>query len=63
TVLTLPPEITSEIFIHSVESNRWEDRTEATSTPLLLLQICRLWRATALSTPALWTNLTPLFDG
>ncbi|KAJ7448353.1 hypothetical protein FB451DRAFT_764666 [Mycena latifolia] len=44
-VLTLPPEITSEIFLQYVRS---------CSSPLLLASICRAWRAVALSTPGLW---------
>ncbi|KAJ7482649.1 hypothetical protein FB451DRAFT_121241 [Mycena latifolia] len=52
-VLTLPPEITSEIFIKSVEGDYpilpWDK--------LLLLQICHLWRVIALSTPLLWASL------
>ncbi|KAJ7929109.1 hypothetical protein B0H13DRAFT_2543219 [Mycena leptocephala] len=41
-LLTLPPEITAEIFLQEV---------------LLLLSICRAWRALALSVPALWATL------
>ncbi|KAJ7486729.1 hypothetical protein FB451DRAFT_1026233, partial [Mycena latifolia] len=52
-VLTLPPEITSEIFAKCVE---FEDKDFASpaSAPSLLLQVCRSWRLIALATPSLW---------
>ncbi|KAJ7156288.1 hypothetical protein C8R46DRAFT_1294973 [Mycena filopes] len=67
-VLTLPGEITSDIFAKCVDSetpfNFQADEVErfrltslATEAPLLLLQICRTWRSIALGTPALWVNL------
>ncbi|KAF7332456.1 F-box domain-containing protein [Mycena kentingensis (nom. inval.)] len=54
-VLTLPPEITSEIFLCLVD----EDRAAAAvahpaNAPLLLLRVCRAWRDIALQTPRLW---------
>ncbi|KAJ7686931.1 hypothetical protein B0H17DRAFT_702759 [Mycena rosella] len=49
-VLTLPTDITSEIFL------RYVDRSPRPS-PLRLASICRLWRAIALSTCRLWTHL------
>ncbi|KAJ7673777.1 hypothetical protein DFH06DRAFT_1081621 [Mycena polygramma] len=53
-VLTLPPEITSEIFVQAVNPL---DKASSRSAPLLLLRICRLWRTIALSTPCLWAGL------
>ncbi|KAJ7277282.1 hypothetical protein C8J57DRAFT_1713702 [Mycena rebaudengoi] len=55
-VLTLPPEITSEIFVHSLPSHRLVSPLPSTP-PLIFLKICSAWRLLALSTPALWTNL------
>ncbi|KAJ7486783.1 hypothetical protein FB451DRAFT_773383 [Mycena latifolia] len=55
-VLTLPSEITSEIFIKCVESVG-EDFASHSCAPLLLLQVCRLWRLIALATPSLWNRL------
>ncbi|KAJ7768336.1 hypothetical protein B0H16DRAFT_1519474 [Mycena metata] len=58
-VLTLPVEITAEIFLHclttscAVDLNPWN----TTRIPLLLTRICRLWREIAISTPALWANV------
>ncbi|KAJ7448354.1 hypothetical protein FB451DRAFT_1567279 [Mycena latifolia] len=46
-VLTLPPEITSEIFLQYVTTF---------NSPLPLAGVCRAWRAIALSTPRLWTG-------
>ncbi|KAJ7463377.1 hypothetical protein FB451DRAFT_465197 [Mycena latifolia] len=44
-ILTLPPEITSEIFVQYVDSF---------NSPLPLAGVCRAWRAIAVSTPRLW---------
>ncbi|KAJ6599991.1 hypothetical protein DFH09DRAFT_627888 [Mycena vulgaris] len=57
-VLTLPPEITSDIFM-------WCSALDLVSphpsrAPLILLQVCRAWRAIALSVPALWDTLHDL---
>ncbi|KAJ7171620.1 hypothetical protein C8R43DRAFT_978822 [Mycena crocata] len=57
-VLTLPPELTSEIFIQCVEFDSPPTHPcggPPGSAPLILLQICREWRTIALSTPLLWT--------
>ncbi|KAJ7757583.1 hypothetical protein B0H16DRAFT_1885596 [Mycena metata] len=62
-VLTLPPEILSDIFIRclSAPPPAFDDcKTYAPNTklaPLLLLQVCRTWRDIALSTPFLWSSL------
>ncbi|KAF8206775.1 hypothetical protein K438DRAFT_1577186, partial [Mycena galopus ATCC 62051] len=58
-ILTLPVEITSKIFTKFVEP---EYPTEAVfpsslQAPVLLLQICRTWRAIALANPLLWSTL------
>ncbi|KAJ6477543.1 hypothetical protein C8R45DRAFT_833427 [Mycena sanguinolenta] len=55
-VLSLPPEITTEIFLGCIpsQSNLSESPSEA---PLLLAQICRQWRQIALDTPQLWRSL------
>ncbi|KAJ6504355.1 hypothetical protein DFH09DRAFT_1201440, partial [Mycena vulgaris] len=57
-VLTLPPEITSEIFIHCVPPVRSRDVVDPGAAPLLLLHVCLAWRQIAVSTPTLWTTLT-----
>ncbi|KAJ7277366.1 hypothetical protein C8J57DRAFT_1126728 [Mycena rebaudengoi] len=53
-VLTLPPELTSEIFLHCLVP---EMNPDPLAAPLVFLAICRSWRNIALSTPALWVNL------
>ncbi|KAJ7506639.1 hypothetical protein B0H11DRAFT_2322934, partial [Mycena galericulata] len=58
-VLTLPSEITSEIFYQCLPlrgpiSTYSFDTLEA---PLLLLQVCATWRSIAISTPRLWSHL------
>ncbi|KAJ7724881.1 hypothetical protein B0H16DRAFT_1895312 [Mycena metata] len=55
-VLTLPPEITSEIFLQCVPIEWERDGVNKREAPLLLTQICGDWRRTAVSTPALWTT-------
>jgi hypothetical protein len=50
-VLTLPLEITAEIFKCCFNEGLILSRKPA---PLLLTQICHNWRTLALSTPALW---------
>ncbi|KAJ7092775.1 hypothetical protein B0H15DRAFT_832467 [Mycena belliarum] len=60
-VLTLPPEIVSEIFEYFLPT--YPTRPAALSSvaspnPMLLCQICRAWRELALATPALWCAFT-----
>ncbi|KAJ7757581.1 hypothetical protein B0H16DRAFT_1537114 [Mycena metata] len=62
-VLTLPPEITSHIFLHCLphplpgldDCDKYAPNTKL--VPLLLLQVCRTWRDIVLSTPYLWNSL------
>ncbi|KAJ7129366.1 hypothetical protein C8R44DRAFT_76300 [Mycena epipterygia] len=72
-VLTLPDEITSQIFLHCLSepivSHDWtfDDEppilaTNARHAPLLLLHICRAWKCVAISTPRLWVDLRLDFD-
>ncbi|KAJ7068840.1 hypothetical protein C8F01DRAFT_1119483 [Mycena amicta] len=53
-ILTLPPEIVSQIFIHSIP--RAGSSPGRLHAPTLPTQVCRVWRAIAISTPALWTS-------
>lgn len=59
-ILTLPNEITSEIFLWCLP----ESLSSVTGTlgrpfhaPMLLIHICRAWRSIAISTPRLWAGL------
>ncbi|KAJ7719976.1 hypothetical protein B0H14DRAFT_3009366 [Mycena olivaceomarginata] len=72
-VLTLPTEITVEIFIHFLPIYPACPPLLGTYSPTLLTQICRAWREIALKTPALWRAIwmspsmpferqPPLFD-
>ncbi|KAF7294192.1 hypothetical protein HMN09_01147600 [Mycena chlorophos] len=54
-VLTLPPEITSQIFVHCVGD---EPLVHPGCLPLVLLRVCTTWAAVARSTPALWSTCT-----
>ncbi|KAJ7757562.1 hypothetical protein B0H16DRAFT_1537075 [Mycena metata] len=62
-VLTLPPEIVTSIFLQylsppAVFTPRKKTGSKPTlPVPLLLLQICRVWREIALSAPDLWSCL------
>ncbi|KAJ7722785.1 hypothetical protein B0H16DRAFT_1431217, partial [Mycena metata] len=53
-VLTLPPELVSEIFEHFVPVYPKRAPQKGLLSPITLCQICRLWREIALSTPLLW---------
>ncbi|KAF8216662.1 hypothetical protein K438DRAFT_1797611 [Mycena galopus ATCC 62051] len=58
-VLTLPPEITSEIFIQCLERYY---KGNPRFAPLVLLQICKAWKSIALATPQLWTEFDLIID-
>ncbi|KAJ7280817.1 hypothetical protein C8J57DRAFT_1174439 [Mycena rebaudengoi] len=53
-ILTLPTEITSEIFVHFLPPYPERPLSAGPTSPELLAQICRAWREIALSTPRLW---------
>ncbi|KAJ7724845.1 hypothetical protein B0H16DRAFT_1595355, partial [Mycena metata] len=55
-VLTLPPEITSEIFLCCLPETREFDVLNPREAPLLLTHICGAWRQIAIATPQLWTT-------
>ncbi|KAF8214032.1 hypothetical protein K438DRAFT_994045 [Mycena galopus ATCC 62051] len=55
-VLSLPPEITSEIFTQCLPTERDLDVVNAYEAPLLLTHVCRAWRQIAIALPALWTT-------
>ncbi|KAJ7223919.1 hypothetical protein C8J57DRAFT_1731382 [Mycena rebaudengoi] len=68
-VLTLPFEITSEIFIHCLPErpspiiDRHDELPAAAlEAPILLLRICKEWRRIALAVPALWSTLQLSLD-
>ncbi|KAJ7187337.1 hypothetical protein C8R46DRAFT_288054 [Mycena filopes] len=56
-VLTLPNEIVSEIFTHSLPPYPECPPWTGSLSPSLLTQICKKWRDIALSTPELWRAL------
>ncbi|KAJ7186461.1 hypothetical protein C8R46DRAFT_1341878 [Mycena filopes] len=53
-VSRLPPEITSEIFLHFLPPYPEMPPLFGPLSPLLLCRICRHWREIAISTPHLW---------
>ncbi|KAJ7088838.1 hypothetical protein B0H15DRAFT_287330 [Mycena belliarum] len=53
-VLTLPPEVVSEIFVNFLPSYPERPPPSGMFSPILLCQVCRHWRDIALSTPPLW---------
>ncbi|KAJ7635260.1 hypothetical protein FB45DRAFT_1057132 [Roridomyces roridus] len=53
-ILSLPPEITTEIFQQCV--GHWVVHSPA-EAPLLLTQVCHQWREIALASPQLWRSL------
>ncbi|KAJ6509123.1 hypothetical protein DFH09DRAFT_1436754 [Mycena vulgaris] len=66
-VITLPPEITAEIFLHYVDSAHigGPGNTDIVTAPgrkggcgpLLLASICRKWREVALALPPIWSSM------
>ncbi|KAF8150408.1 hypothetical protein K438DRAFT_441211 [Mycena galopus ATCC 62051] len=57
-VLTLPNEITAEIFIHFLPPYPNYPPFTGLDSPTLLTQICRQWREIALDTPTLWRAMS-----
>ncbi|KAJ6465900.1 hypothetical protein C8R47DRAFT_1201467 [Mycena vitilis] len=65
-VLTLPVEVTSEIFLHCLPRLSDSDldfkyggmRPRSRDAPLLLLRICRTWRDIALGITRLWSTIS-----
>ncbi|KAJ7724861.1 hypothetical protein B0H16DRAFT_1698487 [Mycena metata] len=55
-VLTLPPEIISEIFVHCLPDKRKLDVVNPDEAPLLLMHVCSPWRQIAIATPQLWST-------
>ncbi|KAJ7280841.1 hypothetical protein C8J57DRAFT_1464227 [Mycena rebaudengoi] len=53
-ILTLPTDITSEIFVHFLPPYPERPPAIGLSSPHILGQICWTWREIALSTPRLW---------
>ncbi|KAJ6456442.1 hypothetical protein C8R45DRAFT_578403 [Mycena sanguinolenta] len=53
-VLTLPNEITSEIFIHFLPTYPEPPPLAGLASPTSLTHVCSKWRQVALATPALW---------
>ncbi|KAJ7895663.1 hypothetical protein B0H14DRAFT_2681302, partial [Mycena olivaceomarginata] len=59
-ILTLPHEITSEIFLHCFPpfpDVGMKGAPNSAQAPLLLLRVCRTWRDIAVSIPRLWVCL------
>ncbi|KAF8207679.1 hypothetical protein K438DRAFT_342486 [Mycena galopus ATCC 62051] len=61
-VLTLPPEIVSEIFIHILPLYPGFPPLTGTLSPTSLTHVCREWREIALSIPALWRAISLSLD-
>ncbi|KAJ7161205.1 hypothetical protein C8R46DRAFT_1353812 [Mycena filopes] len=57
-VLTLPDEITSEIFLHSIPPLPAFPNLTGKFSPTILTRICRQWREIAIATPALWRAIS-----
>jgi hypothetical protein len=56
-ILTLPNEITSEIFIHFLPVIPLFPSGSGILSPTVLTRVCRTWRDIALTTPALWSAI------
>ncbi|KAJ6569353.1 hypothetical protein B0H19DRAFT_1373548 [Mycena capillaripes] len=56
-VLTIPPEITAEIFVRYVDKPHGEALAEHGGGPLLLASVCKEWRHIALGLQSIWANI------
>ncbi|KAJ7629781.1 hypothetical protein DFH06DRAFT_1480326 [Mycena polygramma] len=54
-VLTLPNELVSDIFLHTLPPYPQRPQLIGPFSPTVLTQICRSWRDVALGTPRLWS--------
>ncbi|KAJ7637225.1 hypothetical protein B0H17DRAFT_1187451 [Mycena rosella] len=64
-ILTLPPEITSEIFLYSPPtfySNPERNSANPREASMLLCYVCTTWREVTLSTPALYILYIPVWE-
>ncbi|KAJ7262970.1 hypothetical protein C8J57DRAFT_1719195 [Mycena rebaudengoi] len=63
-VLTLPSDVTAEIFMHYLGNFLAITYNHALKTypPLLLASVCKAWRSVALSFPRLWATLKLEWD-
>ncbi|KAJ7239205.1 hypothetical protein B0H12DRAFT_82634 [Mycena haematopus] len=61
-VLTLPNELTVEIFIHFLPIYPAPPPLTGLTSPTCLTHICRQWREVALATPALWRAIQFEYD-
>ncbi|KAJ7614729.1 hypothetical protein DFH06DRAFT_1108506 [Mycena polygramma] len=59
-VLSLPNEVVSEIFLHTLKPSEYAFADP--QSPLFLGHICQRWRDIALSTPSLWTTISLEID-
>jgi hypothetical protein len=57
-ILTLPYEITSEIFVHFLPVPPLFPPTRGILSPAVFTLVCRTWREIALTTPALWSAIS-----
>ncbi|KAJ7641189.1 hypothetical protein FB45DRAFT_785195, partial [Roridomyces roridus] len=57
-VLTLPNEITSEIFVHFLPAYPKYPQLTGLDSPSSLTHICRKWRDIAKATPKLWRAIS-----
>ncbi|KAJ7641921.1 hypothetical protein FB45DRAFT_901355 [Roridomyces roridus] len=56
-VLTLPVEITADIFTKFLPAHPERPLLAGPDSPSLLLQVCRQWHDVALATPELWSTM------
>ncbi|KAJ7058805.1 hypothetical protein C8F01DRAFT_1147284 [Mycena amicta] len=55
-ILTIPPEVTSQIFAYYAEfmAEKWQTLESA---PWVLTHVCRAWRSLALALPRIWSQI------
>ncbi|KAI5830463.1 hypothetical protein K523DRAFT_21832 [Schizophyllum commune Tattone D] len=53
----LPPEVLSQIFLHTVPLHLYDARPHTRAEPLVISHVCRLWRDISINLPGLWATL------
>lgn len=60
-IQAIPPEILGQIFINCLADEHCKILPRKTTAPLLVAQVCSIWRTVALSTPQLWSSMLITF--
>lgn len=57
----LPPEVLGEIFLRCISTDFCQPKLS--EAPLLLMNVCSVWRSVALHTPDIWASISVIYRG